>query len=140
MPGLKFLPKAVRSIAGRTVARQAEKQVVRQAEKQVVKQTEKQITTKAVKPYKRPNNATTKAQRKSVQGKSCVDCGKKATTMVADHKTPLVKEYYKTGGINKTRMRNVKSVQPQCPTCSSKQGAKMSQFSKEMKKKIKPNE
>jgi RHS repeat-associated protein len=91
---------------------------------------------KATVPYKRPNNATTDAQRKSVQGQPCVDCGKKAEKMVADHKKPLVKEYYETGKIDKTRMKEVDAVQPQCPTCSSKQGAEMSKYSKEQKQKL----
>ncbi len=34
----------------------------------------------------------------------------------------------------KTRMRDVDSVQPQCPTCSSRQGAELSRFSRQMKK------
>lgn len=51
--------------------------------------------SKATSPYKRPNNATTKAQRKSVQGKPCVTCGKTTSKQVANHKKPLVKEYYK---------------------------------------------
>ena len=91
---------------------------------------------KATTPYKRPNNATTKEQRESVQGKPCVDCGQKADKMVADHKKELVKEHYETGTIDKTKMRDVNSVQPQCPTCSAKQGAEMSKYSKEQKKKL----
>ena len=90
----------------------------------------------AITPYKRPNNATTKAQRESVQGKSCVDCGEKSKKMIADHKEPLVKEHYRTGKIDKTKMKAVDSVQPQCPTCSARQGADMSKFSKEQKKKL----
>ena len=87
--------------------------------------------------YKRPNNATTAAQRKSVQGKPCVDCKAVGQKNVADHKTPLVKEHYQTGTIDKTRMKSLEAVQPQCPTCSAKQGAEMSKYSKEMKKIIK---
>jgi len=45
------------------------------------------------KAYKRPSGATTKAQRQSVQGKPCVDCGAKTSRQFADHKDPLVKEY-----------------------------------------------
>ncbi len=86
------------------------------------------------KVYKRPSGATTKAQRESVQGKPCVDCGRTTPRQVADHKNPLVKEYYQTGAIDKTRMRDVGSVQPQCPTCSARQGAEMSRFSRQMKK------
>ncbi len=86
--------------------------------------------------YKRPNNATTKAQRESVQGKPCVDCGNTANKMVADHKKPLVEEHYETGTINKERMRAIESVQPQCPTCSAKQGARLSKYSREQKRKL----
>ena len=56
--------------------------------------------------------------------------------MIADHKKPLVKEHYETGTIDRNKMRDVKAVQPQCPTCSSKQGAEMSKYSKEQKKKL----
>ncbi|MGN6396471.1 MAG: immunity protein Imm33 domain-containing protein [Mucilaginibacter sp.] len=45
--------------------------------------------------------------------------------MVADHKKELVKEHYETGSIDKKRMRSKDAVQPQCPTCSAKQGAEM---------------
>jgi len=89
-------------------------------------------------PYERPSGATTTEQRAAVQGKPCVDCGKVGDKMVANHKTPLVKEYYKTGKIDTTKMRSKDSVNSQCPTCSAKQGAQMSQYSKEMKAKIKP--
>ena len=92
--------------------------------------------TKPTAPYKRPNNATTKAQRESVQNKPCVDCGKDGGKKFADHIDPLVKEYYETGTIDKVKMRDVNSVQPQCPTCSSKQGAELSKYSKEQKKKL----
>ena len=88
------------------------------------------------KAYKRPSGATTKAQRDSVQGKPCVDCGATTPKQYADHKDPLVKEYYRTGTIDKTRMRDVDSVQPQCPTCSNKQGAEMSRFSRQQKKDL----
>jgi RHS repeat-associated protein len=81
-------------------------------------------------PYTRPSNATTPNMRASVQGKSCVDCGKKAPTMIADHKTPLVKEYYETGAIDKAKMRSLDAVQPQC---SNAQGRMMQEYSKRMK-------
>lgn len=93
-------------------------------------------TPKATTPYKRPNNATTKEQRNSVQGKPCSDCGKVTPKQYANHKKPLVKEYYETGTIDKKKMRDVKSVNAHCKTCSSKEGGRMSGFSKEMKKKI----
>lgn len=88
-------------------------------------------------PYKRPSGATTPEQRAAVQGKPCVDCGKTTTQQVADHKTPLVKEYYETGKVDKARMREVDAVQPQCPTCSAKQGADLSRYSRAKKKTIK---
>lgn len=88
------------------------------------------------KPYKRPSGATTKEQRESVQGKPCVDCGNTTSKQYADHKEPLVKEYYRSGTIDKTKMREVDSVQPHCPTCSNKQGAELSQFSKKQKKDL----
>lgn len=81
--------------------------------------------------YKRPSGATTPAQRASVQGKPCVDCGVVAPKMNADHKDPLVKQHYEGGGIDKTEMRSVDAVQPQCPTCSNKQGADLSRYSRE---------
>lgn len=87
-------------------------------------------------PYKRPSGATTKAQRESVQNQPCVDCGNIANRQVADHKNPLVKEYYETGTIDKAKMRSVDAVQPQCPTCSARQGAEMSRYSKQQKKDL----
>jgi hypothetical protein len=74
------------------------------------------------------------AQRASVQGKPCVDCGAVTPKQVADHKTPLVKEHYETGTIDTTRMRSVDAVQPQCPTCSARQGADMSRYSREQQR------
>jgi hypothetical protein len=87
----------------------------------------------ATAPYKRPSGATTPEQRASVQGKPCVDCGEITEKQYADHKTPLVREHYETGTIDKERMRSRDSVQPQCPTCSNKQGADMSRYSREQK-------
>ncbi|KZN50868.1 hypothetical protein N476_14600 [Pseudoalteromonas luteoviolacea H33] len=87
-------------------------------------------------PYKRPSGATTPAQRQLVQGKACVDCGITTSKQVADHKTPLVKEYYETGTINKPYMKSLDAVQPQCPTCSAKQGAEMSRYSRRLKKEL----
>ena len=87
-------------------------------------------------PYKRPNHATTPAQRASVQGKPCVDCGAVTGKQFADHKTPLVQEHYETGGIDKGRMRSVGAVQPHCPTCSAKQGAEMSRYSRRQRRSL----
>lgn len=98
----------------------------------------KEDSKSAQAPYKMPSSATTPEQRAAVQGKPCVDCGKTTSQQVADHKTPLVKEYYETGKVDKTRMREVDAVQPQCPTCSAKQGADLSRYSREKKKTIKP--
>ena len=83
--------------------------------------------------YARPSGATNAAQRASVQGLPCVDCGSIAPTQVADHITPLVKEYYQTGGIDLDWMRSVDAVQPQCPLCSARQGADLSRYSRSMR-------
>lgn len=72
----------------------------------------------------------------TVQNQPCVDCGNIANRQVADHKTPLVKEYYETGTIDKTKMRSLDAAQPQCPTCSARQGAEMSRYSRQQKKDL----
>lgn len=82
------------------------------------------------------HHATTKKQREFVQGKPCVDCQKTTAKQFADHKEPLIKEYYRTGTIDKEKMRSLEAVQPQCPSCSGKQGASLSRFSKEQKDKL----
>ncbi len=83
--------------------------------------------------YKRPSGSTTAAQRAAVQGQPCVKCGATAPRMVAGHKTALVVEHYETGTIDKARMRSITAIQPECPTCSAKEGGLMAQFSKAMK-------
>jgi YD repeat-containing protein len=87
-------------------------------------------------PYKRPSNATTQAQRDSVQGKPCVTCGAVTPKQFADHKTPLVKEHYQTGSIDRQGMRSLDAVQAQCPTCSHRQGADMSRYSRAQRKQL----
>ena len=84
-------------------------------------------------PYKRPSGATTAAQRAAVQGKPCVKCGAETSNQVAGHKEALIKEYYETGSINTERMRRLDSVQPECPTCSAREGDMM-RNSREMKR------
>jgi len=84
--------------------------------------------------YQRPSGATTKAQRESVQGKPCVDCGTTTKRQVADHKEPLVQEYYRSGTIDQKNMKSIDAIQPQCPTCSAKQGGMLRGFSMEMKR------
>jgi RHS repeat-associated protein len=84
-------------------------------------------------PYKRPSNATTSLQREFVQGKPCVKCGDETSKQVAGHKKALVEEYYETGAIDKARMRSVDSIQAECPSCSAREGADMSRYSREMK-------
>jgi RHS repeat-associated protein len=83
-------------------------------------------------PYKRPSNATTPEQRKSVQNQPCGDCGK-GGKMNADHKDPIVKQYYKDGKLDMVKVKDVNAVRPQCPTCSAKQGGLLSQWSKAIK-------
>ena len=83
--------------------------------------------------YKRPSGATTPAQREAVQGQPCVDCGDTASRMRADHIDPLSVQHYRDGKIDRTRMRSVDSVQPQCPTCSARQGGYLAAFSRRMR-------
>jgi len=88
------------------------------------------------KPYKRPSGSTTPAQRESVQGKPCVKCGTETPTQVAGHKKAIVEEYYETGTIDKKRMRSLDAVQSECPTCSAREGAEMSRYSRIKKKEL----
>ena len=76
------------------------------------------------------------AQRASVQGQPCVDCGALTSKQYANHKTPLVKEHYETGRIDLTKMREVDSVNSQCATCSSRQGGELSRYSREKAKEL----
>jgi hypothetical protein len=94
----------------------------------------------AVVPYRRPSGATTVQQRAAVQGRPCVDCGKIAPKQVADHKTPLVKEHYETGTIDSTRMRSLEAVQPQCPSCSARQGATLSRYAQTQRALLRPDD
>ncbi len=88
-------------------------------------------------PFKRGSNLnTTQPQRDSVQGKPCVDCGKTAPKMVADHKDPVSVEYYRTGTNDVKKQQSVEAVQPHCPSCSSQQGGKLSAFAREMKRQL----
>jgi RHS repeat-associated protein len=90
------------------------------------------------KPYVRPSGATTKAQREVVNkpGAVCVTCGKTDTKMAADHKDPLVIEYYTKGSNDLTKMHSTNSVQPQCLSCSSQQGGFLSNLSKQIKQAL----
>lgn len=92
--------------------------------------------SKAPGPYSRPSNATTPAQRASVQGQPCVKCGAESSRQVAGHKTALVREYHQTGTIDKAKMRSTDAVQPECRTCSAREGAEMSRYSREMNKQF----
>jgi hypothetical protein len=42
----------------------------------------------------------------------------------------------KQGQLTNLKMRAIELVQPQCPTCSAKQGGGLSQYSKEQKRKL----
>jgi len=90
--------------------------------------------------YARPRNAgPTKAQKESVQGKPCVDCGDITPKQIAGHKDPLVVQYYRDGKVNIEQQRQIESVQPHCPTCSNVQGGQLGQFGKKMKKELEKN-
>jgi hypothetical protein len=102
----------------------------------VVNAVESKVEALAALPYKRPHGATTEAQREAVQGMACVKCGATTDKQIAGHKRALVKEHYETGTIDKQRMRSKDSVQPECPTCSAREGAEMARYSREMKKEL----
>lgn len=84
-------------------------------------------------PYVRPIG-TTAAQKASVQGQPCVDCGAIAPKQVADHTDPLVVQYYREGAVNIGQQSSVGAVQPHCPTCSASQGGQLGAFGKSMLK------
>jgi RHS repeat-associated protein len=84
-------------------------------------------------PYKRPAGATTPEQRLAQQGLPCATCLNRAPKMIANHTTPLVKEYYATGRIDLAKARSVGAVGPHCPGCSAREGAELSRFSQEMR-------
>ncbi|WP_290445344.1 RHS repeat-associated core domain-containing protein, partial [Pseudomonas sp. VA159-2] len=87
-------------------------------------------------PYARTSKlGPTKAQTDSVANLPCVRCGTVQPKMVADHKDPLVVEYYRTGTNDATAQTSLSAVQPHCQICSRQQGGQASVFSKSMKKK-----
>ncbi|WP_455711368.1 polymorphic toxin-type HINT domain-containing protein [Streptomyces gardneri] len=81
-------------------------------------------------PYERPPGTPTAEQRASVQGKPCVTCNAMDDVMVADHKVPLVVEWFNRFKINMTRARSVDAVQPQCRACSGAQGGRFSHLAR----------
>ncbi|TWT34800.1 polymorphic toxin-type HINT domain-containing protein [Blastopirellula retiformator] len=86
------------------------------------------------KPYSRPRGAgPTAEQRRAVQGKPCVECGKVTPNQVADHKDPLSVQYYREGKVDVAKQSAVDAVQAHCPTCSARQGGLLSAFVKRMK-------
>ncbi len=87
--------------------------------------------------YTRPSNAgPTPAQRASVQGKPCVDCGNVSPTQIADHIDPLVVQYYREGRVNIQQQRQLNAVQPHCTVCSPIQGGQLGAFGKKMIKEL----
>jgi filamentous hemagglutinin len=86
-------------------------------------------------PYSRPSGAgPNTAQRATVQGKPCVDCGVVTSNQVADHIDPLVVQYYRDGAVNVSGQSSVNAVQPHCPSCSASQGGQLGAFGKAMRK------
>jgi hypothetical protein len=59
------------------------------------------------------------------------------STSSGGHKEALVEECHETGAIDKQKMHDVRSVKPECPACSAKEGAEMSRYSREMNKQFK---
>jgi len=91
---------------------------------------------RATTPYQRPSGATTRAQRASVQGRPCIRCGERTERQVAGHRISLVQEHYETGTIDRVRMRVIAAVDPECPTCSARQGAELSLYSRVMRRRL----
>jgi len=84
--------------------------------------------------YARPSAAgPTAAQRASVQGKPCVECGVTTSRQIADHKTPLIVQHYRDGAINSVDQAALSAVQPHCPRCSAIQGGLLAGFSRKMR-------
>jgi RHS repeat-associated protein len=84
-------------------------------------------------PYVRPSGTPTRAQRASVQGKPCVTCGALTPKQVADHKYPIVQEWYETGKVDEQNARSLDAVQSQCPTCSARQGGRLRSYARKMR-------
>ena len=92
---------------------------------------------KVTQKYSRPSGAgPTTAQKASVQGKPCVDCGDITAKQVANHKDPLVVQHYREGQVDVHQQRQLDAVQPHCPTCSASQGGQLGAFGKQMKKEL----
>jgi hypothetical protein len=128
--GPKPDPKDPLSVPAAAVSKRASRLI--SVVKAVAKEVKKRSGPAA--PYKRPDHATTPAQRASVQGKPCVDCKKVGPVQHADHKKPLVEEHYETGTIDLVNMRSLNAVQPQCSGCSGAQGQRLRLYSIEQRK------
>ncbi|MBX3475139.1 MAG: VCBS repeat-containing protein [Planctomycetes bacterium] len=96
----------------------------------------RQDAPKAPSAYRRPAGATTKAQRQSVQGQPCWECGSVSRTMIADHRNPLVVEWYETGTIDLAAMRSLDAVRAHCPKCSPGQGGRLRRYSVTMREHL----
>ena len=130
-----FVGGPVASMGKYVVAKSLARSLERTAEKTIARETVEGLektSLKITEKYARPKNATTKAQREAVQGKPCVECGQVTPKQFANHKEALVKEYYRTGKIDQANMRKLDAVNTHCPTCSARQGATLSRYSKEM--------
>lgn len=89
-------------------------------------------------PYKRPVQ-TTLPQRAAQQGKPCVTCGATAPRMHADHKEPLIRQHHHRG-VDVPGAKRLDAVQPQCPTCSARQGGTLRAERQRMQKDHRANE
>ncbi|MBR8657990.1 hypothetical protein KDH83_32245, partial [Achromobacter sp. Marseille-Q0513] len=76
----------------------------------------------------------TREQKDAVQGRPCVDCGVVTDKQIADHKKPLVVEYYVDGKNDVEKQRRIDAVQPHCLTCSAEQGGQLGAFGRAMRK------
>lgn len=91
-------------------------------------------------PYKRPTGSTTKQMRAYVQEigqeTGCARCGAKVEKYYAGHKKALAEEYYETGKIDLIKMTDNNSIQPECPTCSNREGRQMQKWVENKNKEL----
>jgi hypothetical protein len=89
-------------------------------------------------PYKRV--PTTRQQRQDARPGQCVDCGAVTGRNHADHKRPMIKEYFSGGGtINPSAARAPDATQSQCPTCSNRQGGVLSGVARRIRQQLEEN-
>jgi len=92
---------------------------------------------RAYQRHKDRHGSPTKTQTASVQGRRCWQCGKKTKPMVADHKPSRVQIFYQGGckdpAVQRSKVRSLKGVHPQCMNCFEGDGGPAAAFSRQIK-------